>query len=114
MRVLNLLFCLCLAAVVAAPTSTARVATGTIEGIVIDLQGKKVPGATVTIQTSDGQHPHVARADAQGHLQFTRFETGQYDLRAYFQGQYSDWDKRVFIHSKKPTPIVLRIAPAKS
>ena len=114
MKLSSLLLCLCLAVAVVTQTSIAKVATGTLEGTVIDSRGNTLPGATVTIQTSDGQHPHATRTDAKGHFEFTRFETGQYDLRAYFKGSYSDWHKRVAIHSKKPTPITLRIASAKS
>jgi protocatechuate 3,4-dioxygenase beta subunit len=113
MKVSSLLLCLCLALAVAAQTSLAGVATGTLEGTVIDSQGKTLPGATVTIQTSDGQHPHATRTDAKGRFEFARFETGQYDLRAYYKGSYSDWAKRVTIRSKKSTPITLRIGGAK-
>ena len=76
---------------------------------VIDVQSLPVAGASVTIQTSDGQHPHATHTDAAGHFQFARFETGQYDLRAYFKGAYSDWDKRVPLRSHKSTEITLRI-----
>jgi len=89
--------------------SDARTAVGTLEGTVVDMQGHAVAGATVTIQTSDGQHPHAARTDANGQFSFSRFAVGQYDLRAYFRGAYSDWARRILIHSHKPTSITLRI-----
>jgi Carboxypeptidase regulatory-like domain len=88
----------------------AKVSVGTIEGTVVDAHDQPVAGASVTIQTSDGQHPHATHTDASGHFQFARFATGQYDLRAYFKGAYSDWDKRVPLSSHKPTEITLRIA----
>lgn len=94
-------------------TANARKAVGTIEGTVIDAKGNKLSGATVAIQTSYGQHPHATRTDAKGHFQFTRFEVGQYDLRASFQGSYSDWAKRVIIGSNKLTQLTLQITPAK-
>jgi len=89
----------------------AGVPLGTLQGVVVDAHGKAVAGATVTIQTSDGQHPHATRTDAHGRFEFARFETGQYDLRAYWRGAYSDWAKRVVIHAHKPTQISLQIKP---
>src|ERR1700722_20344142 len=98
------------AVLAAAPPAHAKVSVGTIEVMVVDAHGQPVAGASVTIQTSDGQHPHATHTDASGHFQFARFATGQYDLRAYFKGAYSDWDKRVPLSSHKPTEITLRIA----
>jgi hypothetical protein len=89
--------------------SNARSATGTMEGVVVTIQGRPVHGATVTIQTSDGQHPHAMHTDAAGHFAFTHFAAGQYDLRAYSEGSYSEWQKRVVLHVGRPTRITLRI-----
>ena len=91
----------------------AAVPIGTLEGIVVDAHDKPVANASVTIQTSDGLHPHATRTDAEGHFQFTRWETGQYDLRAYSDGVFSEWQRRIMIHSKKPTKITLRLPDAK-
>jgi hypothetical protein len=113
MKISSSLLCLWLALAVAHP-SFAKVATGTLDGIVVDAQGNTLSGAIVEIQTSDGQHPHATHTDGKGHFQFSNFETGQYDLRAYFQGSYSDWAKRVPIHLKKAHSVTLRIASAKS
>ncbi len=98
-----------LAGLVALEPTTAKVTTGTLEGTVLDSHGKALSGATVTIQTSDGRHPHATRTDARGHFEFLRFEVGQYDVRAYINGSYSDWAKRVVIRSMKPNSITLRI-----
>ena len=86
---------------------------GAVSGSVTDSSGKPVANASVTIQTSDGLHPHATRTDAEGHFQFTRWETGQYDLRAYSDGVFSEWQRRIMIHSKKPTRITLRLPDAK-
>jgi Carboxypeptidase regulatory-like domain len=86
---------------------------GTLEGTVVDAQNKPVANASVTIQTSDGQKPHATHTDENGHFQFARWETGQYDLRAYSNGVFSDWEKRIMIHSKKPTKITIHLPPAK-
>jgi hypothetical protein len=100
-------------AVATAAQQKMAVPVGTLEGIVVDAHDKPVANASVTIQTSDGLHPHATRTDAEGHFQFARWETGQYDLRAYSDGVFSDWQKRIMIHSKKPTKITLRIPDAK-
>jgi hypothetical protein len=91
--------------------ANARVSLGTMEGFVVDARGNAVPGATVTIQTTDGRHPHATHTDTKGHFQFARFETGQYDLRAYFNASYSVWYKGVVLRSSKATVITLHIAP---
>jgi ABC-type sulfate transport system substrate-binding protein len=90
-------------------SSHAKTSVGTLEGMVVDAHGNSIAGATVTMQTSDGQHPHATRSDADGRFAFAHFATGQYDLRAYSRGVYSEWAKRIPIHSQKPTQITLRI-----
>jgi len=95
-----------------ASTGHARVATGTMEGTVVDAHGQPVADATVTMQTSDGSRPYATHTDAQGHFQFTRFETGQYDLQAYSHGMFSKWTKRISIRRSKKTEVTLRMPPA--
>jgi len=85
---------------------------GTVEGTVLDEHGKGVLNASVTIQTSDGMHPHATHTDANGHFEFTRWDAGQYDLRAYSNGVFSDWAKRTVIRPKKTTEITLHLPAA--
>jgi hypothetical protein len=92
-----------------AGAANAKGALGTLAGTVTDAQGKPTAGATVTIQTSDGLHPHATHTGPDGRFQFTRFRPGQYDLRAYASGAFSDWSRRVVIHTGKTTEIALRI-----
>lgn len=102
-----------LAAIAAfAPVGSARVRIGTIAGTVVDSHGKPVADATVTMQTSYGQSPSATHTDSNGHFVFARYETGQYDLQAYWHGMFSDWTKRVVIRSDKTTEITLRLPPA--
>src|ERR1700685_827324 len=84
---------------------------GTLSGSVLDQQGKPVADASVTIQTSDGLRPHATHTDSNGHFEFTRFEAGQYDVRAYSNKVFSDWSKRLVIRPKKETEITLRLSP---
>jgi hypothetical protein len=87
---------------------------GAVEGMVLDAQGKAVTNASVTIQTSDGLHPHATHTDASGHFEFTRWDAGQYDLRAYSNGVFSEWAKRTVIRPKKTTELTLRLPPTQS
>jgi hypothetical protein len=103
-----LVLCVLLAGLMGTARSAERV--GTLAGTVVDGQGQPIAGASVTIQTSDGQHPHATRTDSSGQFQFVRFEIGQYDMRAYGGGKYSDWAKRVMIRSGRVTRVTLRIA----
>jgi Carboxypeptidase regulatory-like domain len=89
------------------------VPVGTLEGLVVDAHNNPVAHASVTIQTSDGHQPHATHTDESGHFQFARWETGQYDLRAYADGVFSPWEKRIMINSKKPTKITLRLPDSK-
>jgi uncharacterized GH25 family protein len=86
---------------------------GALEGQVVDSHGKPVADASVTIQTSDGLHPHATRTDASGHFEFQRYSAGQYDLRAYYKGSFSEWSKRQLIRPKKTTEVTLKL-PAES
>ena len=85
---------------------------GTIEGTVLDPHGKPVTNASVTIQTSYGTHPHATHTDVNGHFEFARWTAGQYDLRAYANGVFSEWAKREVIKSKKTTEVTLRLIPS--
>lgn len=95
-----------------ATTVPANSAIGTMAGTVLDSHGKPVAGATVTMQTSWGDRPDATHTDKQGHFAFTRHRLGQYDLRAYANGMFSDWVKRVNIRSGKTTEVTLRLPPA--
>ena len=86
-----------------------KVPIGTLSGTVLDAHGKPVADASVTIQTSDGLHPHATHTDSSGHFEFARWATGQYDVRAYANGDFSDWTKRVMIKSNKTTQVTLRM-----
>jgi uncharacterized GH25 family protein len=109
----TLLICGVIAVLAFAAVANAQFARGlgTLSGSVLDERGKPVPNASVTIQTSDGLSPHAAHTDADGHFEFTRFEAGQYDVRAYSHSLFSDWSKRVVIRPKKTTEITLRLSP---
>ena len=82
---------------------------GTLGGVVLSEKGVPVADATVTIQTAEGSHPHATRSDAQGRFEFTRFSPGQYDVRAYANGLWSNWLRTVTIKRGKTTDVTLRL-----
>jgi len=59
---------------------------GTIEGTVVDSQAKPVADASVTIQTTDGQHPHATRTDEKGHFEFISLTRRLFDFKANLKG----------------------------
>lgn len=95
-----------------ATASRARVHNGTLAGVVLDAHGKPVPHATVTIQTSFGDEPNATHTDSDGRFAFARYRTGQYDLRAYSDGSFSPWLKRITIRTNRRTEVTLRMPPA--
>jgi Carboxypeptidase regulatory-like domain len=102
-----------LAAILALATlSIAREAVGNLVGTLIDSHGEPVEGATVFIQTSDGQHPHVTHTDADGHFIFERYSVGQYDLRANIYGVFTGWSRRVLIRANRTTRITMHLPAA--
>jgi len=69
---------------VAAPAVAQETTTGSIEGRVVDAQGLAVPGATVTVTSSQGSRTFMT--DAEGRY-FAPFLTpGTYTVRAELQG----------------------------
>jgi hypothetical protein len=100
------------AILVLAAGSFAREWLGAISGTMVDSHGSPVEGATVIIQTSDGQHPHVTHTDAKGHFEFTRYSVGQYDLRGSIYGVFTDWTRRVVIRAGKTTEVTLHLPAA--
>jgi hypothetical protein len=91
-----------------------RSGLGNVEGDVLNSQGKPVADASVTIQTSDGLHPHATHTNANGHFVFTRYDAGQYDLRGYFKGSFTEWSKHQVIRPNKTTTITLHLPPDSS
>jgi protocatechuate 3,4-dioxygenase beta subunit len=106
------LLCTIAAILALAATLVAREAVGNLAGTLLDSHGNPVAGATVFIQTSDGQHPHATHTDAEGHFLFERYSVGQYDVRASIYSVFTDWNRRVLIHANRTTHITLRLPGA--
>jgi len=95
---------------VARANPTSHPHTGTLVGTVLDAGGKPAAQATVTLQTSDGQHPRTTTANAQGHFSFSPLARGSYDLRAYQNGAWSEWKHNLTVLAGKRTDVTLRLA----
>jgi hypothetical protein len=101
--------CLLFIACALTPPVHGKTALGVLAGTVVNASGMPVSNASVTVQTSDGLHPHATRTDGSGRFRFVRFERGQYDLRAAATGRYSEWSKRILVRSGKTTEVTLRL-----
>jgi hypothetical protein len=104
-------FILITALLTLAIAASARVHVGTLSGVVLDANGRPVPHATVTMQSSFGDRPNATHTDAEGRFEFARYLTGQYDLQAYANGSFSPWLKRITIRSNRTTNVTLHMPP---
>jgi len=95
----------------AASVGNAKTSLGTLAGTVLDSKGSPVAGASVTIQTSDGRLPHATTTNAQGRFYFPQLIHGLYDVRAYYNGLWSDWKRNTAVKTGKQTSVTLRLAP---
>ena len=106
------LLLVCLAGVFIAGTAhaTGKERVGTIIGIVLDGEGNPAGGARVTIQESgNGDHPHAVQTDPTGRFTFERISAGGYDLRAYYQGAWSEWLRNAIVRADRETTLTLRM-----
>ncbi len=100
------------AAIFAPAASPAKERVGTIVGVVLDADGNPAGGARITIQESgNGDHPHATQAGPDGRFSFERISVGDYDLRAYFQGTWSEWLRNALVRPDRETTLTLRILP---
>ena len=83
----------------------------TLSGTVFKNDGTLADGGRVTIETSDGRVPRATAVDAAGHFVFTRLQSGTYNVRAYYQGEWSRWERNVIVRHGQVTEITLRVAP---
>jgi hypothetical protein len=92
-----------------AQTQKSSKSTTTIKGIVLGADGKPVPAAAVTCQSSAGIHPRVVHTDTKGHYLLTGLKQDSYDLRATANGAYSDWEKNIPLRMGQTKEVNLRL-----
>ncbi|MSO21470.1 MAG: hypothetical protein EXQ56_13635 [Acidobacteria bacterium] len=71
-----------LAAIFAVSTSMAQLPTATISGTVKDASGATIPGATVTVISTETGQTRTAPAGNDGSFRFPALSVGTYDIRA--------------------------------
>lgn len=81
----------------------------TIKGIVFGADGKPVPAAAVTCQSSAGIRARIVHTDKKGHYIVTGLREDSYDLRASANGAYSDWEKNIPLRKGQTKEITLRL-----
>ena len=90
----------------AAPSPAAL---GTVGGQVLDLKGKPVARAHVTLQASDGDGLQTTETNTQGHFWFPFLPEGQYSVRASDQGRVSEWRQNVWVSPGHQTDVTLHL-----
>ncbi len=88
--------------------SSPKVATG-IQGTVLGANGKPVPAAAVTCQSSAGVRPRIVHTDTRGHYSISGLKQDSYDLRATANGAYSDWEKNIPLRNGQTKQITLHL-----
>lgn len=103
----TLMFMLLFAAWLPAQNSTKG--DSVIKGMVLGADGKPVPAAAVTCQSSAGIRPRVVHTDSKGHYVITGLKQDSYDLRADGNGAYSDWEKNIPLRKGQTKEVTLRL-----
>ena len=103
----SLIFTLLFAAWLPAQNKTKS--DGVIKGVILGADGKPVPAAAVTCQSSAGIRPRVVHTDAKGHYVITGLKQDSYDIRADANGAYSDWEKNIPLRKGETKEVTLRL-----
>ena len=99
-----------LAAIPAASQNLPVLKTGaTLTGVVLSPDGRPVAKASVSCQSAGGLAPHAVFTDAKGHFAVKGLKQDNYDLRAYFNGTYSDWVRNVPLRKGQTKAVTLRL-----
>jgi hypothetical protein len=92
-----------------AQQTTPKKNGATFTGTVLDANGRPVRGASVTCQTSSGMKPRAVHTDSKGRFFITGLKQESYDLRAYANGAYSDWEKNVPMRKTQTKEVTLQL-----
>jgi hypothetical protein len=92
------------------PQNLPALKTGaTLTGVVLGIDGRPVAKASVSCQTAGGLAPHAVYTDAKGRFTVKGLKQDSYDLRAYFNGTYSDWIRNLPLRSGQTKAVTLRL-----
>lgn len=81
----------------------------TLTGVVLSPDGRPVAKASVSCQSAGGVSPHAVFTDAKGHFAVNGLKQDSYDLRAYFNGTYSDWVRNVPLRRGQTRTVTLHL-----
>jgi hypothetical protein len=90
-------------------SSSKSTSDTSLKGSVIGADGKPVPAAAVTCQSSAGVRPRIVHTDAKGHYVITGLKQDSYHLRATAKGSYSDWEKNIPLRKGQTKEVTLRL-----
>ena len=82
---------------------------GSLSGVVVGMDDKPVPHASVNYQSSAGYNPHATRTDSTGHFHIARLRADNYELRATAKGVFSEWKHNVAVGGGRNTNVTLRL-----
>jgi hypothetical protein len=88
---------------------TSSKSQSAIKGTVLGADGKPVPAAAVTCQSSAGVRPRVVHTDNKGHYVISGLRQDSYDLRATSNGAYSDWEKNIPLRKGQTKEVILHL-----
>jgi hypothetical protein len=100
------LYAMLAAGILAAPSPAGL---GTIGGQVLDLNGRPVANAHVTLQSSDGDHLQTTETNTQGRFWFPFLPEGQYSVRASDPGHVSEWRQNIWVSPGLQTDVTLHL-----
>jgi hypothetical protein len=83
--------------------------SGVIEGTVETPSGKPASRAVVYLQPADGEAPHAAKTDADGHFIFKNLKQGIFELRAESPLLSSEWERDINLHPGGKASVTLRL-----
>src|SRR5713226_5207653 len=82
---------------------------GSLSGVVVGMDDKPVPHASVNYQSSAGYNPHAVRTDSTGHFHIAKLRADNYDLRATAKGVFSEWKHNVAVGGGRDANVTLRL-----
>jgi hypothetical protein len=83
--------------------------TGTVGGEVLDINGKPVANAHVTLQATDGDQLQATETNTQGRFWFPFLSEGQYSVRASGPERVSEWRQGVWVSPGHETDVTLHL-----
>jgi hypothetical protein len=107
--ILAVLFGLAVLFATQANAQSVKRSGATLTGTVLGADGKPVPNAAISCESSGGLRPRAVHADGKGKFVITGLKQDSYDLRASGNGAYSDWERNIPLRLGKTKEVTLRL-----